>query len=80
MTNPPVRDRLSLDALFAAHAGALTAYATRRVPLHDVDDVRKYGLTVTAPADRTAATHTTPRRGGAGGPHRTGKAGAGLAA
>ncbi|CAA9313103.1 MAG: hypothetical protein AVDCRST_MAG07-633, partial [uncultured Frankineae bacterium] len=39
MTSPPVRDRLWLDTLFAAHAGALTAYATRRVPLHDVDDV-----------------------------------------
>jgi len=39
VTQPPERDRPWLDALFAAHAGSLTAYATRRVPPDDVDDV-----------------------------------------
>lgn len=39
MTPPPPRDRAWLEALFAAHHAAVLAYAGRRVPAPDVDDV-----------------------------------------
>jgi len=39
VTPPPPRDRAWLEALIAAHAGALAAYAVRRVPPHEVDDI-----------------------------------------
>lgn len=39
MTPPPPRDRAWLEALFDAHHVAVLAYAGRRVPAHDADDV-----------------------------------------
>lgn len=39
MTAPPPRDRAWLEALFTAHHGAVLAYARRRVPAADADDV-----------------------------------------
>ncbi|HEU0101540.1 MAG TPA: sigma-70 family RNA polymerase sigma factor [Mycobacteriales bacterium] len=39
MTPPPARDRQWLEALFDAHSTAVLAYAGRRVPAAEVDDV-----------------------------------------
>lgn len=39
MTAPPPRDRVWLEALFAAHHDAVLAYARRRVAAADADDV-----------------------------------------
>lgn len=39
MTPSPPRDRVWLEALFDDHHVAVLAYASRRVPAHDVDDV-----------------------------------------
>jgi RNA polymerase sigma-70 factor (ECF subfamily) len=39
VTPPPSRGRAWLEALVADHSGALAAYAVRRVPSHEVDDV-----------------------------------------